>query len=98
MSAIQWILRIAVFSQVIIVLLFLLPSFDFDVDCHLPATCEGTSYAIPDVVWEPFTAVLNLNQYFPVRIVVALLFLDILIKVGMVIWGWGSWVWQQVKP
>lgn len=51
---------------------------------------------IPDVVWDPLVAVLQLDRYFPIGTMLSIAGVTVLIKVGMAALWLYSWIAKHV--
>jgi hypothetical protein len=65
---------------------------------HLPPASiyDTSSVTIPDVLWDPFVAVLHLGRLLPITTLLALVTITLAIQTGLILWWIGSWVLRHV--
>lgn len=86
MTLLWQVARIAAVVGIIVGALYLLPDAPESLD----------ELTIPDVIWDPLVAVLQLDRYFPIGTLLAVAAVALSIRGGLaVLWLW-SWVSKHV--
>jgi len=96
----QWILRVAAVSVILGGAILLTPPFTVNPACDTQEVidCVGSSYEIPDIIWQPLVALVNLNEYLPFATIAVLVVTTLAIRLAFFTWWLASWVWGKVQP